>query len=276
MYELMKQMKLCIQNNPNEARNMLLQNPQLAYALLQAQIVMKIVDPKVAIAMLNRTHDQIPPLRPDTSVLTPSQSQIPPDVIASSNADVGAPPQQQFASAPINGGQFGNQPGNFAHDFPPSIPQEQMASAMAGAPGMYTGFQPPPPPPPPPQQQSAPFQHLQQQQQHLHRPHQPGGTPPQPVPPGLQPATGLPQAPFPMGGLQGGVPPPPPIPPTGIPSLDQMNPAISAAMMGGGGGGSSGGMAVPGLPQKEQEKLDLIMQVLSLSEESIAMLPEDQ
>lgn len=49
MFELMKQMKLCIQNNPNEARNMLLQNPQLAYALLQAQIVMKIVDPQVAL-----------------------------------------------------------------------------------------------------------------------------------------------------------------------------------------------------------------------------------
>lgn len=28
---------------------MLLQNPQLAYALLQAQIVMKIVDPQVAL-----------------------------------------------------------------------------------------------------------------------------------------------------------------------------------------------------------------------------------
>ena len=40
---------MCIQNNPNEARNMLLQNPQLAYALLQAQIVMKIVDPQVAL-----------------------------------------------------------------------------------------------------------------------------------------------------------------------------------------------------------------------------------
>lgn len=49
MFELMKQMKMCIQNNPNEARNMLLQNPQLAYALLQAQIVMKIVDPQVAL-----------------------------------------------------------------------------------------------------------------------------------------------------------------------------------------------------------------------------------
>jgi len=41
--------QMCILNNPNEARNMLLQNPQLAYALLQAQIVMKIVDPQVAL-----------------------------------------------------------------------------------------------------------------------------------------------------------------------------------------------------------------------------------
>ncbi len=41
MFELMKQMKMCIQNNPQEARNMLNQNPQLAYALLQAQVVMR-------------------------------------------------------------------------------------------------------------------------------------------------------------------------------------------------------------------------------------------
>ena len=58
MFELMKQMKLCIQNNPTEARNMLLQNPQLAYALLQAQVVMRIVDPKVAMAMLHRQDNQ--------------------------------------------------------------------------------------------------------------------------------------------------------------------------------------------------------------------------
>lgn len=49
MFEIMKQMKLCIQNNPIEARNMLLQNPQLAYALLQALVVMKIIDPPTAI-----------------------------------------------------------------------------------------------------------------------------------------------------------------------------------------------------------------------------------
>ena len=59
MFELMKQMKLCIQNNPTEARNMLLQNPQLAYALLQAQVVMRIVDPKVAMAMLHRQDNQV-------------------------------------------------------------------------------------------------------------------------------------------------------------------------------------------------------------------------
>ena len=44
MFELMQQMKQCVQNNPNEARQMLLQNPQLAYALLQALVVMRAVE----------------------------------------------------------------------------------------------------------------------------------------------------------------------------------------------------------------------------------------
>lgn len=68
MYEFMKQMKLCIQNNMNEARTMLLNNPQLAYALLQAQVVMKIVEPKVAMALLHRKPDHIPPIMPPGSV----------------------------------------------------------------------------------------------------------------------------------------------------------------------------------------------------------------
>lgn len=54
MFELMKEMKESIQNNPHEARNILLQNPQLAYALLQAMVVMRIVDPEVAMKMLHR------------------------------------------------------------------------------------------------------------------------------------------------------------------------------------------------------------------------------
>ena len=40
MYELMRQMKLCVRNNPAEARTMLMNNPQLAYALLQALVNM--------------------------------------------------------------------------------------------------------------------------------------------------------------------------------------------------------------------------------------------
>lgn len=55
MYELMKQMKNCIQNNPTEARQMLLLNPQLAYALLQSMVVMRIVDPQMAV-VINRIH----------------------------------------------------------------------------------------------------------------------------------------------------------------------------------------------------------------------------
>ena len=58
MFELMKQMKTCIQNNPQEARNMLLQNPQLAYALLQAQVVMRIVKPEMALQMLHKNPNQ--------------------------------------------------------------------------------------------------------------------------------------------------------------------------------------------------------------------------
>lgn len=38
MYELMTQMKWFMQQNPQEARQLLLHNPQLAYALLQAQV----------------------------------------------------------------------------------------------------------------------------------------------------------------------------------------------------------------------------------------------
>ncbi|XP_031549422.1 cleavage stimulation factor subunit 2-like [Actinia tenebrosa] len=57
MFELMKQMKICIQNNPEEARQMLLQNPQLAYALLQAQVVMKIVDPVIAQSILHKPNE---------------------------------------------------------------------------------------------------------------------------------------------------------------------------------------------------------------------------
>jgi cleavage stimulation factor subunit 2 len=65
MFELMKQMKQCIEANPNEAKTLLSTNPQLAYALLQAQVVMRIVDPQVAMALLNRTDKDVIPTPTD-------------------------------------------------------------------------------------------------------------------------------------------------------------------------------------------------------------------
>ncbi|XP_048087463.1 cleavage stimulation factor subunit 2 isoform X2 [Alosa alosa] len=75
MFELMKQMKLCVQNSPQEARNMLLQNPQLAYALLQAQVVMRIVDPEIALKMLHRQAPVQPLIPSSQAVAAPATSQ---------------------------------------------------------------------------------------------------------------------------------------------------------------------------------------------------------
>ncbi|XP_037975966.2 cleavage stimulation factor subunit 2 tau variant isoform X1 [Plutella xylostella] len=97
MFELMKQMKLCIQNNPTEARNMLLQNPQLAYALLQAQVVMRIVDPVTAVSMLHPSNPVPPVLHPgdkpppQVNPYIPSNSQGQPPLLSNP-----VPPQNQF------------------------------------------------------------------------------------------------------------------------------------------------------------------------------------
>ena len=64
MFELARQMRNCVQSNPHEARNMLMQNPQLAYALLQALVVMRAVKPDVAMSILHRPNPNTAPLMP--------------------------------------------------------------------------------------------------------------------------------------------------------------------------------------------------------------------
>lgn len=50
-------MFVSFQNNLAEARQMLLQNPQLSYALLQAMVVMRIIDvPTACVSMLQELH----------------------------------------------------------------------------------------------------------------------------------------------------------------------------------------------------------------------------
>uniref|UniRef100_A0A8W7PDQ2 RRM domain-containing protein n=1 Tax=Anopheles coluzzii TaxID=1518534 RepID=A0A8W7PDQ2_ANOCL len=55
LHELMLQMKQLVQTNPFEARHMLVQNPQLAYALLQVQVLTKAIDPAAAYSFLYKS-----------------------------------------------------------------------------------------------------------------------------------------------------------------------------------------------------------------------------
>ncbi|GAB6032530.1 Cleavage stimulation factor subunit 2 [Chamberlinius hualienensis] len=103
MYELMKQMKQCIQNNPNEARNMLLQNPQLAYALLQGQVAMKIIDPQTAMTMLHRPNQEIKPLLPSSgSYDGPAINQVPATAMGGPSGP-GHIPRSNFDGPPFGG-----------------------------------------------------------------------------------------------------------------------------------------------------------------------------
>ncbi|MBN3323795.1 CSTF2 factor, partial [Atractosteus spatula] len=113
MFELMKQMKLCVQNSPQEARNMLLQNPQLAYALLQAQVVMRIVDPEIALKMLHR-QAAIQPLIPSNQA---AQGPLSNQALVQSSVPVSQP--QPMAGMHVNGA-------------PQMMSAPQMVSGVAG------------------------------------------------------------------------------------------------------------------------------------------------
>ncbi|KAH7639552.1 cleavage stimulation factor subunit 2 CstF64 [Dermatophagoides farinae] len=71
MFEIAKQMKHCVLTNPNEARNMLLQNPQLAYALLQLLVVMRAIDVQTASSILYKPNPPPMPIQPAANIPTP-------------------------------------------------------------------------------------------------------------------------------------------------------------------------------------------------------------
>ncbi|UJR15795.1 hypothetical protein I4U23_002727 [Adineta vaga] len=55
--DLMKQMQTIIKDYPTEARNILIQNPQLTYAMLQSLVVMGLIPPNEATNMLHKRPD---------------------------------------------------------------------------------------------------------------------------------------------------------------------------------------------------------------------------
>ncbi|GMT31638.1 hypothetical protein PFISCL1PPCAC_22935, partial [Pristionchus fissidentatus] len=160
MFHLMKQMKEIVMSNPTEAKNMLLQNPQLAYALLQAQVVMRIVDPQVAMTMLHREQPisaagpfhtpTAPP--PQMQQQPPQQQQMPPpQQFGGHSRSMAPPPSSSYNMPPPQmtgppGGGYGNGP--FGGPPPP-------ANYGAPPPGYGRGGPPPQQMQPPPQQQQA-------------------------------------------------------------------------------------------------------------------------
>ncbi|KFB47279.1 AGAP010918-PA-like protein [Anopheles sinensis] len=78
MYELMRQAKACIQNDPDEARTMLLENPQITYALLQAAVVMRIVDAHTAATFLYGRNEMPPVLKDDSTSVGPTPEPLHP------------------------------------------------------------------------------------------------------------------------------------------------------------------------------------------------------
>jgi len=52
LYEIMGHMKTLIQQNPDQARQLLNSNPQFVYALLQAQVILGMVNPQVVQQLL--------------------------------------------------------------------------------------------------------------------------------------------------------------------------------------------------------------------------------
>ncbi|XP_078736090.1 cleavage stimulation factor subunit 2-like [Lampetra fluviatilis] len=60
LYCLVKQMKACVVTCPQEGRTLLLQNPQLAYALLHALVALQALDRDAASRMLHRQSSIVP------------------------------------------------------------------------------------------------------------------------------------------------------------------------------------------------------------------------
>lgn len=270
MYELMKQMKLCIVSNPSEARQMLMLNPQLAYALLQAMVVMRIVDPQQALGMLFKAN-QMPPVlggnpHPNSNPMSGSQQQQQQSQQPPAQATVGGPGPMQ--PMPVPGPNFNNMLSNDIDlrmgpggpvNMDPRMIARNLDQDMRQVPG------PMPNPVPPPMLDPRTRAQMQPQQ-----PQQ--GPPVAPIPYPSDPR----QRPMDPR-LRGAIPPGPvqqqqqqqPPPSAQLPQSVTQSAALQLQSRLGAHG------VLPS-DASDQEKAALIMQVLQLSEEQIAQLPPEQ
>ncbi|CAI8033910.1 Cleavage stimulation factor subunit 2 [Geodia barretti] len=298
MFELMKQMKWCIERNPEETRQLLLHNPQLAYALLQAQVVMRIVDLETAQKILHR-EPRGPSLDPQPAEAGPSQPPPPPHQHQQGppaphrpphpHQRRPSPPPPRRQDSPVEPG-FGPPREHFGppHEPPPPPPRRDERERFGGGPP--PGARGPPPHRPPGRYGGGPMGPGPNRGPPDSGPRPMRGPPdsgPRPMrgPPDSGPRTmrGHPDSgPHPMRGHPDSGPRTMRGPPDSGPR-SMRGPPDSGPPRGGPrspprsdrpGPSAPGNMG--GLTPQDQEKAALIMQVLSLSDEQIQMLPPDQ
>ncbi|WVQ77912.1 hypothetical protein IAR50_007618 [Cryptococcus sp. DSM 104548] len=144
MQDVMTSMKQLVQTNPDQARVLLSQQPQLAYALFQAMLLLNIVDPSVL--------QSIHPLPPPTAAVPPPTNYGQPP--ASYGQDAGPGKYGQPPSSYGQGGGGGSAGGG-AYGYPPASqpPQAFRPPPSFAAPPSQTPPYPPygaPPPSAPP------------------------------------------------------------------------------------------------------------------------------
>ncbi|EJF61815.1 hypothetical protein BD309DRAFT_972229 [Dichomitus squalens] len=134
--EVLAQMKAFIITHPEHARALLVAHPQLGYALFQALLLHKIVDPAILQRMLAATGATIPPA---TSAPPPTQPSHP------------APPSYMSTPALPPGSMYAPPmppaPTPMQHPAPPVPPPSMYGQPPPQMPPYYRG--PPPPAPPP-------------------------------------------------------------------------------------------------------------------------------
>lgn len=267
MFELARQMKHCALTNPNEARNMLLQNPQLAYALLQVLVMTRCVDVNTASSILYKpnTPMTIPPAHigshPPSGGMNmahsdslPHSMPIPPPLI----------PQQQ--PPPLNMVPPSNMYDQHPHDaFNRPMAANPNFDQRHIDPRLRQGERPPndfnPTPLDPRVRSQAIDPRIMQQPQPVQQQQPPPIRNVVPGPMNRVPPNNVMFNPPPVN--YGGNAP--------VQGAGNVTPAnISATIAGAAAGGPSNSA------QSEQEKAQLIMQVLALTDQQIAMLPAEQ
>jgi len=118
---------------------MLMSNPQLGYALLQAQVVMRIVDPQTAIAMLHREPPNIRNtpfhLQTQTTVPTPTPVHSMPPLGPNVYPPTAIPPVPNFVPPQIQSHYPSHisAPPPTSSSIPPQVSQPTPAAAPAAA-----------------------------------------------------------------------------------------------------------------------------------------------